>query len=321
MLGFFAPRDLDGTPVDPYIFLAEDDEPDEETARLTADSLSGVPLFDFCRISHSNPNRVNVLVVADVIFHWDTNDSYVIPTTQFNWHRDLEEILKDYPKSSEVHVYTNWETDKLIELNVKLHPLHDLPLEHSTWLNMPTMQELWGLPVLIGSLAISACIFGLIYLKQQEINALSEKIQIAQQQIPREGKFLDLARVIRDQEKQMKYRATFPWLVKDVAQSIQVADMKIANFEVKNHRPQDPPNVLIATVEAEKDVYKGWLQEEPVAKKLLLSSSTMRAIRKPPGNIFKLEGMIDLAPVYKEYQAIIAKGVKGETGKEGDKDS
>ncbi len=311
---FFAPRELDGEPVNPYTFLAGDDH-DEETSALIQQALSDTALLDYCRVLPASANALNIVVVADVIFHWDIHDSYILPTNQFNWVRDLQQILKGYPRTTNVHMYTNWTDDKLQDLNIKTSPVEALPVGEDTWVNMPTFQEQYGTLVLIASLILAALTYGILSVKNNTIDALSEQIRIVQQQIPRESRFAGLNRAISDQEKHMKYRQIFPLIVKDAARTIQMSAMQIENFEIKSPKPQDTPKEFILTIEAKRDVYKGWLQEEPVAKALLANSAMLSAVRKPPGNTFKVEGLINLKSVFNKFKDLQKeKAKKAKTG-------
>ena len=109
-----------------------------------------------------------------------------------------------------------------------------------------------------------------------------------------------------DQEKFMQYRDLYPWLVTDLGKAIQASRMSIDNLEVENPTPAEPNKYMIARVEAERGAYKGWLQEEPIAKDLLISSAAIQAIRKPPGNLFKLEGLIHLPTSFKAMKKVEA---------------
>lgn len=306
-LAFFAPRELDGEPVNPFAFLAGEEADDEDAGAMMRQAVEHMPLLDLCRMAPATVNTVNILVVADVIYHWDVNDNYVQPTTQYSWGRDIKQILKAYARNIDVNIYTNWPTDQMAEVpKGTMHPVRSLPLDPEVWINMPTFQEQWGTHVLVASLLLACGVYGVLYLQQQKIDKISEQIRIVQQQIPRESRFASMAQAINEQEKHMQPRALFPYIVKDMGHAIHGAQMKIENLEVKNPRPQDPPENLLVTIEAEKDAYQGWLEEEPVAKALLLNSATLKAIRKPPGNTFKLEGLIDLSNTLRTFQEVIA---------------
>ncbi|MFZ2620119.1 MAG: hypothetical protein WAX89_04530, partial [Alphaproteobacteria bacterium] len=147
--------------------------------------------------------------------------------------------------------------------------------------------------------------WGGLFLQSRNMELITETTRITQQKIPREGKFVELGRYMTEQEKFMQYRNLYPWLVADIGRAIEKATMKFENFEIENPTPQEPSNVMVATIEAKKNAYKGWLQEEPVAKDIMLNSITLAAIRKPPGNTFKLEGLLQLATLNKEFQSTL----------------
>ena len=150
---FFAPRELDGEPISPARLLTEDPE-DDGAILLTQQTIGGIPQLDLCRIPPADPNIVNFVVAADVIFHWDMKDSYVVPTTKFTWVKDIQRIMKAYPKSTQATVYTNWEAEKIGDLNLPTKHLRNLPLEHETWVNIPTFQEKNGTYVMLASFVL-----------------------------------------------------------------------------------------------------------------------------------------------------------------------
>lgn len=309
---FFAPRGLDGEPVNPYLFLAGDavanaDMVDANTLGLAQQMMGSMGLLDFCRMPAASPNTVNILLAGDVLFHWDVKDNYVLPTTPTSWTRDIEQIIKGYPRTTKAVIYTNWDTDILPKTDrITILPLSELPVPDEVWLNKPTTQEKYGNHILAIALLVASATAGLLHLQGRGIDDVNEQLRIVEQQIPREGRFTELARAVSEQEKLMQKREMFYLAVKDSARAITSADIKFANFEVKAPDPQEPPTEYIVTIEAEKGVYQGWLQEEPVAKNLLMGSALMAAVRKPPSaNAFKIEGLIPLEASWREYKKLM----------------
>lgn len=298
-LVFFAPRELDGEPIDPYMLLT--DEEDEGETKEPADirqAFQGVSLLDFCRLAPAEPNRLNILVTADVIFHWDMNDNYIQPTSALTWIRDLKLILKGYPKSTEKYIYTNWSSPKLDELEVVIHPVRELPLDSNSWINMPTFQEKFGGAVLTLSIIISCLAYGILFIQSQQLNNLRTDIKHLQSATPKRANSDQLEALMDEQEAYMAYRDIMPLAIKDVGMAIQKSGMKIADFEIKSVNPQIPPKEYLVTIKSQIGAYKGWLQEEPVAKSVLAESMMISAIRKPPGgNQLVLEGLIELSPI------------------------
>src|SRR5690606_13401693 len=93
--------------------LSEEDVIDPTVLSLAEQTVGPMALLDLCRISPATPNTVNMLLVADTLFHWDVKDNYVLPTTPTGWVRDVEQVLKSYPRTTRAHLYTQWETDIL----------------------------------------------------------------------------------------------------------------------------------------------------------------------------------------------------------------
>lgn len=320
-LVFFAPRGLDGQPVNPYLFLAgegalsdsdEESSPDANVLSAAQQAAGGLALFDFCRMSPAAPNTVNMLLAADSLFHWDVKDNYVLPTSTTGWVRDVEHVMKSYPRTTRYHIYTQWEVDVFPPSDrVIFHKLRELPLDDGTWLNQPTFQEKYGPHVLMVSLILAAAVYGLIFMKGRTQAELQDRLSEVEQQIPRGGQFSDLEKAITEQEKQFKTRELFPLLVKDAARSAQRANFQIVNFEVKVDDVQNPPKQYVLTWEAKPGIYQGWLQEEPVARELMLNSAVLQAIRKPPlANTFKLEGLVHAETLRQAYVQQIKRFVK-----------
>lgn len=298
-LFFFAPRDLDGEPIDPYMFLSDsEDMEDTEAAMIARQAFGDIPMLDLCRIHNTKPNTLNILVVGDVIFHWDLKDSYIQPTTAVTWTRDVQQIMKSYPRSTEKTIYTNWESSKLEELGINILPVREMPLEPDTWLNRPSFQEKYGLATLALSIMIAIGSYFMNYAQQEKIIELGNDIRQVRATTPKGHNYDALSQALHEQEKFMTYKSLTPVLVKDVANAIQLSGMEIESFEIKNHNPNTPPENMIVTVRAQKGAYKGWLQEEPIAKALIGQSITLSAVRKPPGgSALTLEGLIELRPV------------------------
>ncbi|MFZ2587255.1 MAG: hypothetical protein WAZ18_03955 [Alphaproteobacteria bacterium] len=315
-LVFFAPRTLEGTPVNPYVFLAGDGAvgagEGEDTAALAQQTMQGMGLLDFCRMPPAGPNQLNMVLAADVLFHWDVRDNYVLPTTATGWVRDVEQVLKGYPRTTKATLYTNWETDLLPPSDrITVRPLREMPVAEGVWLNQPTFQERYGTMVLAVALMAATGTWLLLHSQSSAIEDVNEQLRVVEQQIPQGGRMSDLAKAVAEEEKFMEKRELFYLAVKDTARAIGTSSMKFDNFEVKQPDPQVPPTDLVATIQAPKDAYQGWLQEEPIAKDVLMASALMTAIRKPPANVFKLEGLIPLTPALKELKALAKASNKG----------
>jgi hypothetical protein len=316
-LVFFAPRGLDGEPINPHLFLTGEMGDDGTRAEGTAEAnqalaeqvLQGVGLLDYCRISPAVPNTVNMVLAADVLFHWDVKDSYVLPTSPTTWVRDVEQVIKSYPRTTKVQLYTTWNTDILTPSDkLKIFALKDLPLDEQAWLNQPTVQEKYAGHVLTTAIIAAVLTFSGLWFKQGRIDDLNDQLRMIEQQIPGEGRLSELERGITEQERMQKMREVFFLSVKDAARAIARAEMKTASFEVKTPDPATPPKQLILTLEAEKGAYNGWMEEEPIARSVLVNSALLRAVRKLPGTGYKLEGLVNLTDVYKQFTKLAPQG-------------
>ena len=99
----------------------------------------------------------------------------------------------------------------------------------------------------------------------------------------------------------MCIRDSFYLTVKDTARAIQSSGMEVDNFEVRVPDVQEVPKQYLVTVEAAKNAYNGWLQEEPVSKAFLTGSALLEGVRKPPATTFKLEGLVTLDKAWRAY--------------------
>lgn len=314
-LVFFAPRGLDGRPVNPYLFLtgelgtSEADDVgvvDDNTVQLAANMVGPMPLLDFCRMPPAEPNTVNVLLAADVLFHWDIKDNYVLPTTPTTWVRDIEQVLKSYPRTTKMVIYTQWETDLLPPNDrIRINRLRDVPLEPAVWLNQPTFQEKYGLHALGIGMLVLGVVLGGLWLQASGLESLEDELRLVEQQIPRGGQFNDIEKAISEQEKMFAKRELMSLVVRDVVRSIAKSEIKINNFEVKVAEQNEVPKQYLVTIDADAETYQGWLQQEPVARALVMNSALMEAVRKPPTPTgFKLEGLVDANVLGRNYKRL-----------------
>jgi hypothetical protein len=303
-LVFFAPRDLEGRPIDPVPFLMGDEEGTISTQ--TPSVLQGVALHDYCRLPPATPNTVNILAAADCLFHWDSKDTYVSPTQASTWVRDVEGILKSYPRTTRAHIYTQWETT-LVTPNerLSLHSLRELPVTSETWLNEPTVQERYSMHALVAGLAAMAVVIAVGWWQGRGVDALTEDLNIVQQQIPRGGQFSDLERAVTEQEKQFALRPLFELSVKDIHRAIAQSGLMVEQIELKVPDTNQLPQSYVLALTMPTDAYSGWLQQEPIARSFLMNTAMVHAVRKPPSSAgFKLEGLIMLNPWLREYKKL-----------------
>ncbi len=305
-LVFFSPRDLEGDHMNPYAYLSDkegDGDIDEMDIVASQQQLQNIPLIDMCRVAKSEPNTVNILIVADVIFHWDVNDSYIQPTSQLSWIQDLKQVQSTYPKSTKFNIYTNWDKEKLADLNLESKPVQALPIDDNTWLNMPTFQEKNGLIILLVALAIAGGAYAITYYQDEELTKLSREIQSIEQDAPNTNKYAEIARKVTEQEAFMRYKKLIPVAFRDVASSIYHSGIEAESFEVRGTQLRKPIVNMLATIKAKTKAYQGWIQEEPIAKSVLIQSVSMEAIRKPPkSKKFELEALINLSKLEKKLE-------------------
>lgn len=312
MLGFFAPRDLNGDPMDPEDVLTMGQANTEESALNYLQQTRSISLFDFCRIQKAAPNTVNILVVADVIFHWDMNDNFVTPTSAESWVRDVAEITAYYPRQTKRVLYTAWDTSLAREelKDIEILGLRELPLDTGMWLNMPSIQEKYATHSIVAGIAIAVGIYAGLYYQGTQISDLQREVQIAQQRSGSTGNLRSVMQKVNEVENFQKHGSIFSLIIKDVALAIDSAGFSVDAFTIENPSPTSPADALIATITSKENAYRGFAQEEAIAKAILRNSATIVAVRKPPAPNairFTLEGLIPLQNVSKdvmEYQRI-----------------
>jgi len=314
MLAFFAPRDLNGDPLDPAIVLSNDiATPDGDEAgggNSILPYLKGAALFDFCQIRKAEPNIVHIIAVADVLFHWDANDNYIVPTSSDSWVNDLNMVLKSYPRTTQKHLYTAWDTAAIGEIEgLEVHPLKEMPMDTGMWLNQPTLQEKFGFYVLLAGISIAVLTYTGLEYQQQDIKDIKSQISRLSKASNLSPNFRKIMENVQDIEAFMRYRGMFSMVFKDVGLAIKDADFKVANYTLENPKGTSPSDSLVVEIEAKPGIYKGFDEQEQAAKHLMQASLTIEAVRKPPTSPgdtrFKLEGLIPLDKVsekIKDYQ-------------------
>lgn len=327
MLGFFAPRDLSGDPMDPEEVLTMGQHTAEDSTFNFIQQVKSISLFDFCRIEKAAPNTVNILVVADVIFHWDMNDNFVTPTTPESWVRDVTDIINQYPRQTARNIYTAWDTSLAQEelKDIKFHNLREMPLDSGMWLNMPSIQEKYANHSLVAGIVVALGIYGFLYYQSGTITNLQRQVQVAQQRSGGVSDLRTMQQKVNEVENFQKHGSIFSLILKDVALAIDSAGFAIDAFTIENPSPTNPADALIATLTSKENAYRGFAQEEAISKAILRNSATITAVRKPPApNALRLtlEGLIPLSDVSRdvaEYQRIARANQKETPAEEAEK--
>lgn len=306
MLAFFAPRDLNGDPMDPATVLFEDGEEDADIELLQ--QMKNISLFDFCRAREAAPNTVHIVLVADVIFHWDSQDNYIQPTSDETWVDDLQAIIKGYPRTTEKHIYTDWEIPEKTDLaDAKTHPLTDMPLDHDMWFNQPTFQEQYGTTVLLAGVALAVlAYFGLNY-QETQISEINQRTQALNQQSSQYPNYRTLLQKVSSIEAYNRYQGLFSFAFKDIALAVADVEMELEGYTLQNPNIREAPEFFVARLTAPTATYTTFDQQEPLAENLLRASLAMTKMRKPAtpagAQTFTLEGLVPLQELARKHQA------------------
>lgn len=310
MLAFFAPHDLNGDPVDPAEVLLGNLV--EEEGYQALQQLKGISLFDMCRGQRAAPNEVNVLIVADVIYHWDASDNYIQPTSPDSWAQDLQHLLKYYPRTTVKNVYTDWDTAMARDLDgVNFFPVKEMPLDATMWVNRPSLQDKYGTYFLILGILCALGAFGANHMAGSSLDVVENQIRGLAMHGD-SSNLRDIQQKIVNIDKFMRYRSLFSLAFKDVGSAIHDARFKVKTFTLQTPTTDNrtAPEDLIVDIDAYHNNYPNYDTQEPAAKEILSHSISMVAIRKPSGNapdLFSLEGLIPLdrlATMISSYQSL-----------------
>ena len=304
MLAYFAPRDLNGEPMDPSSVLF--DEGDEDTDAEMLHQMRNISMFDFCRAEHAAPNEVHIVLVADAIFHWDSQDNYIQPTSDETWVDDLQAVLKGYPRTTKKHIYTDWEIPPKTDLaEGKTYPLEEMPLDHSMWLNQPTFQEQYGNLLLVTGIIFAVLAYAGLSYQTGNIEDMNSKTQALNAQSNQFPNYNNLSQKVDAIEAYNKYRGLFALSFKDISLSIADVNLPLVTYELANPNPREAPEALITSLEIMKEPYPTFTEQEVLAQNIIRSSLSVTKIRKPQARpdaeTFSLQGLIPLKQLANSY--------------------
>ena len=295
MITFFAPRDLNGEPMDASTVLFEDN--DEETDLLQ--QMKNVALFDMCQAQNAPPNTVNIVLVADVIFHWDNQDNYIQPTSDETWVDDLKEVLQGYPRTTKKYIYTDWEIPSSVDLaDAEAHPSTDMPLDHSMWINKPNFQEQYGNHFLIAGVLLAIFAYVGLSFQESQIDAINEQTRDVNAQGNIYRDFSTIKEKVARIEQDNRYIGLFSFTFKDIALAIADIDMALNSYTLQKPNPRKASDVLITRLRVPTEEYPTFEKQEPLAENLLRTSVAIQKMRKPAERsrpeTFTLEGLVPL---------------------------
>lgn len=303
-LAFFSPRDLHGEPMEPSLALFPEEDEDSLT---NLQHLKNLALFDLCRALPAEPNHVNIILVADIIFHWDSQDNYIQPTTEETWQEDLKSVLAGYPRTTEKHIFTDWSLPPEVEADgVHTAPLKNIPLDTNMWVNQPTFQEKYGIyALLIGVIFTIFTYFGLSYQTDltTQVNTKTRNLQAATRLY---ANYAALETKVAAIEGYNNYNALFPIIFKDISLAITDNNITPESFHLEATGKKTVPESLLFRLRLKKEVAPTFAEQEPLAKRLLASSLALQKIRKPStpdgSNTFELEGLVPINKFAELYQ-------------------
>ena len=317
MVAFFAPRDLNGEPMDPSTVLFSNDDDEMNTDILQ--QMKSISIFDMCRVEKAVPNVVHIAVIADVVFHWDSKDNYIMPTSEETLLEDLKNVINDYPRTTKKHVYTD---DGSLEKNelgeIELHPFSELPLDENMWINKPTFQEKHGTLLLIAGVLLAALTYGGLTYQEGKIDDINQKTQALSKGNDLYPNYRALLQTVEVLEAQNRYKGLFPFVFKDISLTVADINANVEEIALRTPTPNSVSDVLTTQLKFATEAYPSFDEQEPLAEDILRTSKTLTKIRKlserSGTQFFSLEGLIPLQQLEAQKQQFI----KAQTDNESD---
>lgn len=295
MLGFFSIKPF-GTEkvekVDSIIGMNDD-----SNEMLIKQSLKKAALFDFAEAIKSTVGQVNVLIVADAIIHWDSTGSYIQPTQENSLLLDLEDILRLYPASYKIVIYSQKDLSSFTMREFEQKNVLDVPVKTDMWYNQPNFQEIYGNTFLTAGLITLALAYGAMNWQEGKIKDLSSSINALQSQSINEGYYSSSDKELANLQEDIKYNGILSIITKDISNSLSKSGFKLEKMEfIKQTENKDS---MIVSIYSKEGSHTQFSVQEPLAQRILENSQTIKAIRKKvtTESSLVLEALIDLKSV------------------------
>lgn len=305
MLGFFSIKPF-GTEktekLDSILSMNED-----TNEMLIKQSLKKAALFDFAECQTSVVGEVYILIVADAIIHWDSTGSYIQPTQDNSLLLDLEDIIKAYPKSQKVTIYSQKDLSGFTVAEFEQKSVLDVPVKTNMWYNQPNFQQIYGNSVLIAGLVTLALTYGMMNWQKGKIEDLSSKVSILQGQSVNESYYSQSNKELADLKDGLIYKNIKSIILKDISNSLSKSGFKLDEISLNKTAEK---NILLATVISKENSHTQFSVQEPLAQRIINNSQTIKAIRKKATSKPRLilEALVDLKEVKQATQKLKKKG-------------
>lgn len=306
MLGFFSIKPFGSEHVEKIdSILSMNDDANE---MMIKQGLKKAALFDFAEATISGVGRLNILVVADAIIHWDNTGSYIQPTQDNALLLDLEDIIKSYPASYEVIIYSQKDLSSFTFREFEQKSVLDVHVHSNMWYNQPNFQEVYGNTVLTAGLVTLALTYGVMNWQEGKMKDLSSKISALQSQSVNEQYYSQSNTELNELKNGLAYKGILSIVVKDISNSLSRSGFKLDKLDVVQN---DDSEMAMITITSKENTHTQFSVQEPLAQRILDNSQTIKALRKKTGeeSRFVLEALVDLNEVRRETQKLTQRGV------------
>ncbi|HAG52537.1 MAG TPA: hypothetical protein DCL21_02000 [Alphaproteobacteria bacterium] len=294
MLGFFSikPFGIEKVEkVDSILALNED-----SNEMMIKQGLKKAALFDFAEAESSGAGVLHLLIAADCIIHWDNEGSYIQPTQENSILLDLEDIIKEYPKSYDVVIYSEKDLSNFTYKKFEQKSVLDVPVRTNMWYNQPTFQQTYGNAILTAGLVTLALAYGALNWQKSTLEDASSQISDLKSRAVNERFYSDSSTELASLQKSLGYKEIVSLISKDISNSLSKSGFKLDKISFSKNNKTDS---MMVTIQSKENVHSQFSVQEPLAQRVLDNSHTIKAIRKKTVNepVFILEALIDLKEV------------------------
>ena len=303
MLGFFSIKPFGVEKVEKVDSILGVNEDANEMA--VKQGLKKAALFDFSE-AESGAGKIEILVAADCIMHWDNEGSYIQPTQENSILLDLEDIIREYSAGHEVIIYSQRDLSNFTAKEFTQKPISEVPVKTNMWYNQPTFQQIYGNAVLTMGLITLALAYGALSWQKGQLEDISSKISSTKTQKINEGFYNTSTKELKGLKESLLYKDVVALVVKDVSNSLSKSGFKLDSVDFK----QQDGNKMLVTVTSKENEHTQFSVQEPLAQRIIDNSQTIKAIRKQTTSnpVFILEALVDLKDVKQEMQKVSQPG-------------
>jgi len=304
MLGFFSIKPF-GTEkvekIDSILALNRD-----TNEMLIKQGLKKAALFDFAEAEDVGVGILNILIAADCIIHWDSEGSYIQPTQENSVLLDLEDIIKEYPKSYEVVIYSQKDLSNFTYKKFDQKSVLDVPVKTNMWYNQPTFQQTYGNAMLTAGLVVLALAYGALNWQKSTLKDVSAQISSMKSQAINETYYSSSSTELASLQQSLGYKEIVSLVSKDISNSLSKSGFKLDKISFTKDNKKGS---MLVTIQSKENAHSQFSAQEPLAQRVLDNSHTIKAIRKKTVNepVFILEALVDLKDV-REKSRKLGKG-------------